>query len=116
MPLWFVASLNPAVVTFVVGLTVLSTLLAGTIPALRASRASVTEVLNDESRGSSSLRMGRITRGLVIGQLAISCGLLVAAGLMIRTVINVAGFDYGFATTDIFTARVGLFEKDYPTT
>ena len=44
-----------------------------------------------------------------------SCGLLVAAGLMIRTVINVARFDYGFATTDIFTARLGLFEKDYPT-
>lgn len=115
MPLWLVASLDPVVMTFVVGVTVLSTLLAGTVPALRASRASVTEALNDEARGSSSMRMGRITKGLVIAQLAVSCGLLVAAGLMIRTVINVASFDYGFTTTDIFTARVGLFEKDYPT-
>ena len=71
--------------------------------------------MNDESRGSSSLRMGRISRALVIGQLAVSCGLLVAAGLMIRTVVNVTRFDYGFRTDNIFTARVGLFEKDYPT-
>jgi len=34
---------------------------------------------------------------------------------MIRTVINVANFDYGFNTENVFTARVGLFEKDYPT-
>ena len=55
--------------------------------------------MNDESRGSSSLRMGRISRALVVGQLAVSCGLLVAAGLMIRTVVNVARFDYGFDST-----------------
>ena len=71
--------------------------------------------MNDEARGSSSGRMGKLTRGLVIAQLAVSCGLLVAAGLMIRTVINVSRFDYGFATNDIFTARLGLFAKDYPT-
>jgi putative ABC transport system permease protein len=114
-PLWLEASLDPAVLAFVVGVTGLATLMAGTIPALRATKADVAAVMNDEARGSSSGRMGRITKGLVIAQLAVSCGLLVAAGLMIRTVINVARFDYGFATDDIFTARLGLFEKDYPT-
>jgi putative ABC transport system permease protein len=114
-PLWLNASLDPAVMAFVVGVTGLATLMAGTIPALRATKADVAAVMNDEARGSSSGRMGRITKGLVIAQLAVSCGLLVAAGLMIRTVINVARFDYGFATDDIFTARLGLFEKDYPT-
>ena len=34
---------------------------------------------------------------------------------MIRTVVNVTRFDYGFRTDNIFTARLGLFEKDYPT-
>jgi putative ABC transport system permease protein len=114
-PLWLNASLDPAVMAFVVGVTGLATLMAGTIPALRATKADVAAVMNDEARGSSSGRMGRITKGLVIAQLAVSCGLLVAAGLMIRTVINAARFDYGFATDDIFTARLGLFEKDYPT-
>ena len=114
-PLWFVATLNPVVIAFVVGLTVVSTLMAGTIPALRASRTNLSEVMNDEARGSSSRRMGRVNKGLVVAQLAVSCGLLVAAGLMIRTVVNIARFDYGFATANVFTARLGLFEKDYPT-
>jgi predicted permease len=114
LPLWFVARMDPAVIAFVVVLTLLSTLLAGLIPALRASRTNVAEIMNDESRGSSSLRLGRVSRALVVGQLAVSCGLLVAAGLMIRTVVNVTRFDYGFDTANVFTARLGLFEKDYP--
>jgi len=114
-PLWLYASMDPMVITFVVGLTLLATLLAGTLPALRATRADVAAIMNDESRGSSSGRVGRLTRGLVVVQLAVSCGLLVAAGLMIRTVLNVSNFDYGFATQNIFTARLGLFENDYPT-
>ena len=114
MPLWFVASLEPGVMAFVIGLTVVSALMAGALPALRASNANVAEVMNDEARGSSSMRMGRISQALVIGQLAVSCGLLVSAGLMIRTVINVTRFDYGFSTSNILTARLGLFEKDYP--
>jgi predicted permease len=115
MPLWFVARLDPAVIAFVVGLALVSTLAAGTIPAIRASQANVAEIMSDESRGSSSMRMGRISQALVVAQLAVSCGLLVAAGLMIRTVVNVTRFDYGFDTSNILTARVGLFEKDYPT-
>jgi putative ABC transport system permease protein len=115
MPLWFVVRLEPAVLAFVVGLTFIATLLAGIIPAVRASRANVAEIMNDESRGSSSQRIGRVSRALVVAQLAVSCSLLVAAGLMIRTVINVASFDYGFDPANVFTARVGLFEKDYPT-
>ncbi|MEX1258551.1 MAG: ABC transporter permease [Gemmatimonadota bacterium] len=115
LPLWLVASLDPAVIAFVIGLTFLSTLLAGTIPALRASRPNVGEILSDESRGSSGMRVGRVSKGLVVAQIAVSCGLLVGAGLMIRTVVNVARFDYGFNTENVFTARLGLFQNDYPT-
>lgn len=115
MPPWFVIGLEPAVLAFVIGLTLVATVLAGIIPAVRASRPNVAEIMNDESRGSSGRRLGRISRGLVVAQLAVSCSLLVAAGLMIRTVVNVTAFDYGFDTANIFTARVGLFENDYPT-
>src|SRR5439155_862182 len=72
-------------------------------------------ILNDETRGSSGLRLGRISRVLVVAQLSFSCGLLVCAGLMIRTIVNVARFDYGFTTANVYTARLGLFAKDYPT-
>ena len=115
LPLWLSARFDPAAALFVVALTLLSAILAGTLPALRASKGDVSEILNDEARGSSGLRVGRISRVLVVAQLSFSCGLLVVAGLMIRTIVNVARFDYGFNTTNVYTARLGLFEKDYPT-
>ena len=115
LPLWLVVGFDPAVIGFVLALTVLSAILAGTIPALRPSKGDVSGILNDEGRGSSGLRLGRISRVLVVAQIALSCGLLVAAGLMIRTIVNVARFDYGYNTTNVYSARLGLFAKDYPT-
>jgi predicted permease len=115
LPLWLVVGFDPAVIFFVLALTVVSAILAGTIPALRASKGDVSGILNDEGRGSSGLRLGRISRLLVVAQLALSCGLLVAAGLMIRTIVNVARFDFGYNTSNVYTARLGLFAKDYPT-
>ena len=115
LPLWLQVKLDPIAVAFVIGLTFLATLLAGTVPAFRAARTDVGEILNDEARGSSGLRLGRVSKGLVIVEIALSCGLLVAAGLMIKTVVNVANFEYGFTTDNIFTARLGLLAGDYPT-
>ena len=114
-PLWLEAALDPVVVAFVIALTLVATLFAGLVPALRASRTDVNEILNDESRGSSGVRLGRISQGLVIAEIALSCALLVAAGVMIRTVTNVSQFDYGFDTDHLFTARLGLLDGDYPT-
>ncbi len=115
LPVWMRASLDPTVLAFVLGITFLSTLIAGSVPALRASRTNINEILNDESRGSSGVRLGRVSKGLVIAEIALSCGLLVGAGLMIRTILNVTNVDYGFDTSHIYTARVGLFAAQYPT-
>jgi predicted permease len=112
-PFWIRIALDGPALVFVVGLTLLATLLAGVLPALRASGGNVNEVLKDESRGSSSLRLGRVSRALVVAEIALSCGLLVAAGLMVKSVIQLRTFDYGF-DTGVFTARVALFEGDYP--
>ena len=115
MPLWLEIALDPVAVAFVIGLTFLATLFAGLVPALRASRTDVNEILNDEARGSSGVRLGRFSHGLVVVEIAISCALLVAAGLMIRTVTNVSQFDYGFDTDHLFTARLGPLDSDHPT-
>ena len=115
MPLWLEIALDPVAVAFVVGLTCVATLFAGIVPALRASRTDVNEILNDESRGSSGVRLGRISHGLVVAESAVSCALLVVSGLMIRTVTNVSAFDYGFDTDRLFTARLRLLDGDYPT-
>lgn len=111
-PFWIDIRVDFVVVAFVLGVALFSSIVAGTLPALQASRVDVSEILKDESRGSSSFRVGRLSRGLVIVEVALSCGLLVIAGLMVKSVTKLATIDYGFTTENIFTARVGLPSAD----
>lgn len=113
-PFWIDIQIDAIAIAFVAGIAVLSAVIAGIVPALQATGTRVHEVLKDESRGSSSLRLGRLSRGLVVAEIALSVGLLVAAGLMIKSVANLRNIDFGFALEDVFTARLGLFETDYP--
>ncbi len=51
----------------------------------------------------------------MVAEIALSCGLLVATGLMVKSVVELRHHDYGFNVGNVFTARIGLFESDYPT-
>ena len=92
----------------------MASLVAGTLPAVRASGGQVHDILKDESRGSSSFQLGRFSRILVVGEIALSCTLLLVAGMMVKSVINVNTVELGFEGDNVFTARLGLFESDYP--
>jgi predicted permease len=107
-PSWIDIGLHPPVLAFVIGISLLATLLAGALPAMQSSRTDINEVLKDESRGSSGMKIGIVSRALVVGEIAMSCGLLVASGLMIKSVTNLQRMDPGFQTANIFTARVGF--------
>lgn len=107
-PFFIQIDLYPPVLLFAIGVSLLATLLAGLIPAYQASRPDIAEVLKDESRGASSLRIGKLSKTLVVFEIALSCGLLVAAGLMIKSVVKANTRDTGFAMASVFTARVGF--------
>jgi predicted permease len=107
-PSFIQIDLFPPVLLFAVGVSLLATLLAGLIPAIQSSRADISEVLKDESRGASSLRIGKLSKVLVVFEIALSCGLLVAAGLMVKSVTKAQTRDTGFTQSDVFTARVGF--------
>jgi putative ABC transport system permease protein len=111
-PFWLDFGIDATVLLFVLAVTLFATLVSGVLPAIRASGGNVSEILKDDSRGASSLRGGRLTRALVIAEVALSVILLAGAGLMIKTVANVAAVDFGFVTEDVFTARLGLPEAD----
>lgn len=113
-PFWLDFALDGPIFLFVVGITAVAALAAGGIPALKASGPDVNSVLKDESRGSSGMRIGRLSRTLVIAEIAMSMALLVASGLMVKGVVNLNNEDYGFPTENIFTARVGVFEERFP--
>lgn len=113
-PYWIRFESSTVVLFFALGVTGLAALLAGVLPALRATGIRIGETLKDESRGSSSLRMGRLTSVLVVSEIAVSCGLLVGAGFTLRSVANLNAVEYGFEAERVLVGRVGLFEADYP--
>jgi putative ABC transport system permease protein len=113
-PFWIHIAVDPPILLFVLAVTVLAAAVSGVVPALQATRTSIHDVLKDESRGSSSLRIGKFSKALVVFELALAGGLLVGAGFMIQSVVQRSRFNYGVNTHNVFTARVGLFETNYP--
>ncbi len=112
-PFWIDIRIDGAALLFTLAIAGVAALVAGVIPALHAARANVNDILKDESRGSSSFRLGRVSKAIVVFEIALSCGLLIGAGLMIKSVTQLRTIDFGFPT-EVFTARVGLMEVDYP--
>jgi len=112
---WYVdMGLHPEVLLFSLALLVGSTVVAALVPALQVSRTRVAEILKDDTQRASSLRIGRLSRGLVVTQVALACALLVGAGLLGRSMSNVRGLDLGLDPDSLFTASITLPEADYP--
>lgn len=107
-PFFIVIDLHLPVLAFAAGTALLAALMSGLIPAYQASRADIAEILKDETRGASSLRLGKLSKALVVFEIALSCGLLVAAGLTIKSVVKSNSRDTGFAMASVFSARMGF--------
>lgn len=113
-PFWLDLGIDGNIAAFVMVVAAGTGILAGILPALQASVTRVNDVLKDEARGASSLRMSRVSRWLVIGEIALSFGLLVAAGLTTRSVIAVGNFDSGMADDEVLVGQIVL-RGDYGT-
>ena len=87
--------------TFVFALSVslLTTLVFGLVPALRASRPDVLPALKDEAQAASSGR-SRLRSALVVGQVSLSIVSLIAAGLFLRSLQKAQAVDPGFSGPD----------------
>jgi len=115
-PFWMVFDLEHRVLLFALGATVVSGVASSLVPALQMSRTDVAGALKDEGRGLSSRRMGRFSSALIVAEMAVSCALLVASGLMIRSIVQLAVAPMPFATTSVLTAHVRLPVIGYPDT
>jgi putative ABC transport system permease protein len=113
-PFWDQVRLDPASLLFALAATLTAGLLSGLAPALRAARTDLHQALEDEGRGATSLRLGWFNRGVVVAELALSCALLVGAGLMIKSVLEAQSQPLGFATRGILTFRVAVFPERVP--
>jgi len=113
-PYWIDVQMDGLALAFALGVTLVASLAAGIYPAVRASGLGLGDMLRDAGRGSSSLRLGRFSNVLVITEVAVSCGLLITAGLMIKSITNLKSLDLGFTSESVLTGRVGLFDTEYP--
>jgi putative ABC transport system permease protein len=108
-------NLDGRVLAFALGLSVLTGLAAGVIPALRASVFGVEQTLRDESGASTGARSRRrINSTLVTVELAIALVLLVGSGLLIKSFLRLTSVDLGYNTRDVLAARVRLTPSRYP--
>ncbi len=113
-PYWAAPGLEPPVLLFVAGVTIVAGIVAGLWPALQASRTDVATLLKSESRTSSNATIGRFAGGLVIGEIALASVLLIGAGLMTRSIVNLQTTDLKFDPENLLTARLGLSASNYP--
>ena len=117
-PVYYVRfGVDARMVAFATLAALATTLLAGLIPALRASRADVQDALRDGDKGSSGGGFARVAKGLVVAEIALTVVLLVGAGIFIRGLQNVLAFDFGTRAdpNKIATGRIALFPEQYPT-
>jgi macrolide transport system ATP-binding/permease protein len=103
------------VLGFAVGLTILTGLAFGLVPALRASRAELTAAMKDEGadRSDRTRSAGLLRHGLLAAQMAGSMVLLLAAGLLIRGLARSQTIDPGFATANVSVATFDLEAAGY---
>ena len=112
-PFWIDIRLDRSVLAFVLALTVSAALVSTLVPALRATRRRSNEILKDQSRGTTSLRAGLLSRALVAGAVTLSTALLIISGLMIKSVVQIGQTSYAFATEDVLMARSFFDRKTY---
>jgi putative ABC transport system permease protein len=107
-------SLDTRVLAFTSVVTILSALLFGALPALRAARVELHDALKEATRGASAgVARGRFLEGSVVVQLALTLVLLLGSGLMIRSLAQLIGTDPGFSTENLTTMRLVLPTSRY---
>ncbi|MGB0124427.1 MAG: ABC transporter permease [Silvibacterium sp.] len=104
------------VVTFALGLGVLTGVACGLIPAFAAARTGVNEALKEGGRtGTSGAGHARLRSALVVAELAVALVLLTASGLLMRSFEKMRSVGVGFHTDHTLTATYNLPRQQYST-
>ncbi len=116
IPAEAVIRLNMPVLAFTLGVAVLTALVFGLVPALKAARKDLNEPLRDSGKGiSGGFRHGRLRDAVVVLEVGLSLTLLVAAGLLMRSFVALRDVKLGLQPDHIFVARLPLPVERYKT-
>ena len=108
------AALDPTALLFTGGLSLATGVLFGLLPAVQLSREGFAPVLNETGRSGAAGRTRVVVRrGLVVAQLACSLVLVVAAGLLLRSLVELQRIDLGLDPARVLTAQLQLPTTSY---
>lgn len=107
LPVKAFLSLDYRVAAFAVGVSLLSGLAFGLLPAIRNSRKDLADTLKTESRASrSALRIAGLRGMLIVVQIAISLALIACGGILLRSMLNAMRVDLGFDPRSVVAATI----------
>src|SRR5215211_2633849 len=107
--------MDTRVLAFTFGISMLTGIVFGSAPALRASRVDLNETLNDGGRAPGATTSRSLLRSaLVVTEVALAMVLLIAAGLLIKTVLRLDSVNPGFNPERVLTMNVWLPRAKYP--
>src|SRR5262245_62265662 len=104
--------LNGRVLLFTAGITLLTGLMFGLLPAWSATRTKPAMVFSQRSSTSGPLRR-RLFDGLLVAEIALALMVVTGAGLMTRTMYKIAKVDPGFQSDHLLTMRLDLADPKY---
>ena len=104
------ASLNAEVLAFAVSIIFLTSLLAGILPAIAASRVNLIEFLKSGGQTGARGERGGFRSVLIVAQVAIVVVLLTGSGLLVKSLIKVQEVPLGFSTTTL-SMKINLSES-----
>jgi predicted permease len=112
-------TLDPSILFFTLGISLLTGILFGLVPAISASRPNLVATLNENSsRSGLGFRSGKLRSALVVGEMALALVLVIGAALLIRTFLKLQAVDPGFNTRNVLTMAMSIsgdrFQKTVP--
>jgi putative ABC transport system permease protein len=106
--------IDATVVYFALGLSVLTGVIFGLVPAVQATQLPIRQSLNEEGRtGSSSARQRKVRSSLVVIEIAVALVLLVGAGLLLRSFQTLTRVAPGFDPSDLVVVNLPLSPQVY---
>jgi putative ABC transport system permease protein len=100
--------MDPMVLAFAIGASLLTSVVFGILPALHLSRLDLNDTLKEGGRQQGAATGRGARELLIVAEVALSIVLLVGAGLMIRTLWQLQGVDPGFRADRVLTMEVSL--------
>jgi putative ABC transport system permease protein len=109
------AVVNGRVLLWSAAMAILAGLLVALLPTLQATRTDPHDSLKSDGRSGQGRGSTRLRHGLIVAEIALSVLLLLGAGLLMRSFLNMQRAELGFEPKGVLTMRLTLPQQKYPT-